>query len=243
VDAIELDVAVTRDNVVVVSHDPVLEGPLCVGPASQGARAVIRESTFDQVRQWDCGSVRHPDFPRQATVPGARVPSLDEVLRLAGTFRFNIEVKSFPEQPELAPAPADFARLVVALIRQHGVEARTIVQSFDFRVLHAVKELAPELALAALFEDDPSFQTVFHGDFVAITRSAGAEIVAPLHTLATEERVRRAHAAGIAVIPWTANSEADWERLARAGVDGIITDDPAALIAYRGSAPSLFGGI
>jgi glycerophosphoryl diester phosphodiesterase len=224
VDAIEMDVAVTRDNVVVVSHDPALEGPLCVGPASAGERAVIRESSFEQVRQWDCGSVRHPDFPCQVTVPGARIPSLDEVFRLAGTFRFNVEIKSFPEHPDLAPEPAEFARLVVESIRKHGVEARVIVQSFDFRVLHAVRKLAPEISLAALFEDDR--------DFLETAKEAAAAIVAPLHTLVTAEKARRAHAAGIGVIPWTANTEADWERLAGAGVDGIITDDPAGLIEY-----------
>jgi glycerophosphoryl diester phosphodiesterase len=226
VDAIEMDVAVTRDNVVVVSHDPVLEGPLLLGPVSKSgpARAVIRESTFEQVRQWDCGSVRHPDFPRQVAVPGARVPSLEEVFRLAGTFRFNVEIKSFPEHPDLAPVPAEFARLVVESIRKHGVEARVMVQSFDFRVLHEVKKLAPGIPLAALFEDDR--------DFLETAKEAAATIVGPLHTLVTEEKVIQLHTAGIGAMPWTANTEADWERLLKAGVHGIITDDPAGLIAY-----------
>jgi glycerophosphoryl diester phosphodiesterase len=226
VDAIEMDAAVTRDNVVVVSHDPVIEGPLCIRPGGEGnpPRAVIRESSFEQVQQWDCGSVRHPDFPHQMTVPGARVPALDEVFRLAGTFRFNVELKSFPERPDLAPAPAEFVRLVLELIRKHGVETRVIVQSFDFRILREMKRLAPEIPRAALFEDDR--------DFLEAAKEAAAEIVAPLHTLVTSEKVRRAHAAGIGVIPWTANTEADWERLAGAGVDGIITDDPAGLIEY-----------
>jgi glycerophosphoryl diester phosphodiesterase len=225
VDAIELDVAVTRDDVVVVSHDPVLEGPLCMGPMGvAGERAIIRETPFDEVRRWDCGSVRHPDFPRQVLVPGARIPSLDEVFRLAGGFRWNIEIKSFPEHPDLTPAPAEFARLVVESIRGNGVDARVMVQSFDFRVLHEVPKLLPEIPLGALFEED--------ADFVAITRSAKAGFVAPRHVFVTAAKVKQAHRAGLAVIPWTANEEPDWERLTIAGVDGIITDDPAALIAY-----------
>jgi len=229
VDAIELDVAVTRDNVVVVSHDPVLEGPLCTGPAKPtgpSARAVIRGSTFAELRQWDCGSVRHPDFAQQRTCPGARVPSLDEVFALAprGGFRFNVEIKSFPDRPDLAPEPDEFARLVWDAIRNRRQEERTIVQSFDVRVLRAMKRLAPEIALAALFEEDL--------DFVEAAQLAQAGTAAPEHRWVTTDKVRSAHAAGIRVVPWTANQPEDWERLADAEVDGIITDDPEALIAF-----------
>ncbi len=225
VDAIELDVAVSRDDVVVVSHDPVLEGPRGIGPTGvAGERAIIRETPFDEVRRWDCGSVRHPDFPRQVPVPGARIPSLDEVFQLPGEFRWNIEIKSFPSRPDLTPAPAEFARLVVESIRRNGVEARVMVQSFDFRVLHEVRKLLPEIPRGALIEED--------GDFVAIARSAGGGFVAPRHVFVTAAKVRQAHRAGLPVIPWTANEEPDWERLVLAQVDGIITDDPAGLIAY-----------
>src|SRR4249920_3499251 len=69
VDALEMDMAVTKDNVLVVSHDPVLEGPVCTGPA---AKAVIRELTLAQVREWDCGAKQNPAFPKQQAVPGTR---------------------------------------------------------------------------------------------------------------------------------------------------------------------------
>jgi glycerophosphoryl diester phosphodiesterase len=226
VDAIELDVAVTRDNVVVVSHDPVLEAPLFTRPSGPAARAVIRDATFAELRQWDCGSVRHPDFPRQQTCPGAHVPSLDEVFGLAprGGFKFNVEIKSFPDRPELAPEPEEFARLVWGAIRKHALEERVIVQSFDARVLRAMKRLAPGVALAALFEEDL--------DFVEAAQLAEAGTAAPEHQWVDAAKVRRAHAAGIRVIPWTANAPADWKRLSEAQVDGIITDDPEALIAF-----------
>jgi len=223
VDAIELDVAVTRDDVVVVAHDPVLAGPLCRGPVE---RAVIRESSFAEVCRWDCGSVRHPDFPRQQTSPGARVPSLDEVFALAprGVFHFNIEIKSHPDHPELAPEPQEFARLVLESIRKYTLDQRAIVQSFDFRVLHAMRKLAPEIPLAALFEDGR--------DFVEAAHEAQAGSVAPEHRWVTSAKVQRAHATGIRVVAWTANTPADWKRLQEARVDGIITDDPASLIDF-----------
>src|SRR5271157_2965147 len=104
VDALEMDMAVTKDNVIVISHDPILEPPVCSGPQP---RAVIHQLTLAEVREWDCGKVQNPHFPKQAPVPGTRMPTLDEVLSLAGrgTFEFNIETKSFPEKPEYTPSP------------------------------------------------------------------------------------------------------------------------------------------
>src|SRR5437588_2463292 len=117
VDAIELDMAVTRDNVIVVSHDPVLQAPVCNGPKP---KAAIRELTLAQVRQWDCGAVRNPAYPRQQLAPGTRIPTLDEVFALApkGRFQFNIETKIFEQQPELTPPPEEFVRMALALIRK-----------------------------------------------------------------------------------------------------------------------------
>jgi glycerophosphoryl diester phosphodiesterase len=224
VDALELDMAVTRDNVIVVSHDPVLEPPVCSGPRE---RAVIHELTLAEVKQWDCGAKQNPGFPKQQTVPGTRVPTLDEVFDLApkGTFLFNIETKSFPEHPELTPPPDEFARMVLDVVRKHHLEKRVILQSFDFRTLHAMKKLAPEIALAALYEGSAK-------DFTAIGTEAGAEIVSPLFALVTPAQVKAAHGAGLRVVTWTANRPEDWARLVDAGVDGIISDDPAALIAW-----------
>src|SRR5262245_19924990 len=92
VDALELDMAVTRDNIVVVSHDPYLEPPVCTGPS---AKAAIRELSLIEIKRWDCGAKRNPSFPNQQPVAGTRMPTLDEVFALAskGMFDFNIETK------------------------------------------------------------------------------------------------------------------------------------------------------
>jgi glycerophosphoryl diester phosphodiesterase len=224
VDVLELDMAVTKDNVIVVSHDPVLHGPVCTGPRPS---AIIHELTLAQVKQWDCGAVRNPHFPDQQTVPGTRMPTLDEVFALApqGDFQFNIETKISPDKPQYTPAPREFAQLVLDSIRKHHLEKRVILQSFDFRTLHAMKELAPEIRLSALTGNDPR-------DFTAIAKEAGAGIISPQYPLVTPEKTRAAHEAGLEVVPWTADTPAEWERLANAGVDAIISDDPAALIAW-----------
>src|SRR3954464_2883318 len=150
VDALELDMAVTKDGVVVVSHDPELRPPVCTGPRD---RAVIHTLTLAEVRQWDCGAKQNPLFKTQQPVPGTRIPTLDEVFDLApkGKFLFNIETKSFPQMPEVAPPPEEFAGLVLAIIRKHHLESRVVLQSFDFRTLHAMKKLAPEIKLSALY--------------------------------------------------------------------------------------------
>ena len=116
--------------------------------------------------------------------------------------------------------------MVLAKIRQYKLEKRVILQSFDFRTLVAMRELAPEIRLSALTETDQR-------PFADIAAEAGkAEIISPEYHLVTPEKVAAAHRAGLQVVPWTANTEADWARSVDAKVDGIISDDPASLIAY-----------
>jgi glycerophosphoryl diester phosphodiesterase len=225
VDALELDLWVTADNVLVVHHDPTINTAHCNGP---GGELTIRKLTLEQVKQWDCGAKRDPGFPKQELRPGARIPTLDEVLALAprGAFWFNIEMKSQPARPEMQPPAADYARLVAAAIRKHKLEQRVIIQSFDFTLLRALREEAPELRRSALYAGPAR-------DFVELAREAGnAPIVSPHYMLVTPERVRQAHDAGLQVVPWTANTAEIWDKLIEAGVDAIITDDPKSLLDY-----------
>jgi glycerophosphoryl diester phosphodiesterase len=224
-DVLELDMAVTKDNVIVVSHDPILEPPVCTGPR---AGAVIHELTLAEVKQWDCGAVQNPRFPQQKTVPGTRMPTLDEVFALApgNKVEFNIETKIFADKPQYTPGPREFAQLVLDVVRKHRLEKRVILQSFDFRTLRAMKELAPEIRLSALVEKDDR-------EFTDIARDAGgAGIVSAQFGLVTASKTAAAHSAGLQVVPWTANEPADWQRLVDAGADAIISDDPEALIEW-----------
>jgi len=188
VDAIEMDVVVSRDDVVMVSHDPTLKSGVLI-------RTLAAKETG--------------------------LPTLDDVFKLAGRreFIFNVEAKVSEH------TPANFAELVLDRIGEHGVKSRVIFQSFDFAILHRMNRLAPGITLAALWEGDAR-------SFVEIANGAGTGIIAPEYSPVTPERVREAHDAGLRVIPWTANTAEDWKRLIDAGVDGIITDDPAGLIGY-----------
>ncbi len=224
VDVLELDVAITKDNVPVVSHDPVINRKICQGPAGN---RVIRELTLAEVRRFDCGSLKNPDFPKQEPAPGTQIPTLDEVLDLAwmGEFGYNIEIKSNPAKPELSPPPSEFAAIVVKAIRKHKLARRVIIQSFDFRALHEVHKIAPEIRLSALFSRSGK-------DFVSIAREAGAGIVSPNYHLVTKAKIAAAHAAGLEVVPWTPNTPETWEKLIADGADAIITDYPVALLRY-----------
>jgi len=224
VDVLELDMAVTKDDVLVVSHDPLLNPEICRGP---GTPQAIRALTLSELRQWDCGALRHPKYPKQTPVPGTRIPTLDEVFALAshGKFEFNIETKIFADHPEYTPSPEKFVQLVLDCIRRHGLESRVILQSFDFRTLHAMKAIEPRIRLSALYENGPD-------SFVDVASRAGASIVSPEKDLVTPEKVKAAHSAGLQVVAWTANTRPAWDALVGASVDAIISDDPAALIAY-----------
>jgi len=222
-DYIELDLHATKDNVLVVAHDAHINETICQGP---GGERLIRKLTLAEVRQWDCGTKQNPGFPRQQPVPGAKIPTFDEVLGLApkGTFHYNIEIKMNPAKPEESPSPAEFARMTVDAIRRHKLEKRVQVQSFDFRPVKEVKAIAPELLLAALYAGPRK-------SLVEISKEAGGTpVVAPVYTMLDQALVDEAHQAGLKVVPWTANTEEAWLKLIGLGVDAIITDDPAALV-------------
>ncbi len=230
VDVLEMDMAVTRDNVIVLSHDPEMNPKYCSGPA--GLPRVIRQMTLAELRQWDCGSKVNPEFPKQQAVPGTRVPTLDEVFAAtkASPVEYNIETKIFASKPELTPSPEEFAKLFLAVVRKHQLEARVILQSFDPRTLVAMAQLEPRIRLSML---TPTSAADALKNWVAACREGGnARIISPNHFTVTKARVEEAHAAGLTVVPWTANEPAQWQKLIDAGVDAIITDDPAELIAY-----------
>ena len=161
----------------------------------------------------------HDELPRE-------IPGLDAVFELAhgNAIQFDVEAKIFPDDPELTPGPEEFAGLILHLIRRHGLENRVILLCFDPRMLRVMKKLEPSIRRSALFETPR--------DWMEVAREFEATCLGPEYRLVTPERVAQAHAAGLEVVPWTANNPEDWAKLAAAGVDGIISDDPAALLGW-----------
>lgn len=234
-DAIELDVVVTADDALLLHHDFEVNRNLCsFDDGSQPPEGmVIHEQTLATLQLLDCGSKPNAAFPRQQAVVGSRLVTLDQIFEHvaamphpgASEVFFLIDAKSSATRSEVAPAPDRFAELLLASIRDHGMQERSVVQAFDHRVIREVRAQGPEIHTAALVgKEDP--------DLVGITRAAEADIMAPPHDWVTSQQIEDLHATDVAVLPWTANGVQAWERLTAAGVDGIITDDPEALLDF-----------
>lgn len=231
VDVLEMDLAVTKDDILVVSHDPHMNPAFCTGPA--GSPTLIRKMTLAELQQWDCGAKANPAFPKQQVVPGTRVPTLQQVFDLVkakgAKVEFNIETKISPARPDQTPPPERFAEMVRDVVRANGLTSRVILQSFDFRTLHAMKRLEPSMRLSALY---PNSAKEAHRTLLDLAKESGAGIVSPQFKTVKADEVAAAHKAGLVIVPWTANTPAEWDPLIAAQVDAIISDDPAALIAY-----------
>jgi glycerophosphoryl diester phosphodiesterase len=234
VSTLELDTGITKDGVVVVHHDRRLNPDIARGPDGRWVEApapLIRELTFEELRRYDVGRLKPgskaaEEFPDQQPADGARVPALAELFDLVAkagntAVRFNIETKLTPQAPEETLAPEPFARAVIAEIRKAGLEARTSIQSFDWRTLQVVEREAPAIATVYLTgrrRDAGSQPKAVH--------AAGGRIWSPNFEEMDSASVVEARALGLQVIPWTVNEPAAIERALDLGLDGLITDYP-----------------
>ena len=253
VDTIELDVAMTADDVVVVTHDPALNPDItrtADGAWLTGRGPTVRSLRAADLARYDVGRLRPgstyaAEFPDQAPHDGARIPLLEDALRIDPTIRFNIELKTMPASPGLTVDGARLAAAVVTVADAAGATARVTVQSFDWRGPRHLRRTRPDVRVAWLTRaailpeartwwdgPDPSD----HGGSVARAVAAeGGPIWSPAHGDLTEQSLAEAHRLGLRVIPWTVNQAEDMRRLIGWGVDGLITDRPD--IARRIMAP------
>ncbi|MDH5211713.1 MAG: glycerophosphodiester phosphodiesterase [Betaproteobacteria bacterium] len=245
VTTLELDVGVTRDGVVVIHHDRRLNPDIARGPDGrwiEGPAPLLHALDYEALLRYDVGRLRPGSdyaarFPEQAPADGARIPRLAELfalVRKSGNtqVRFNIETKISPAAPAETPTPEAFARALVAEIRGAGMAARTTVQSFDWRTLHAVEREAPEIATVYLTgrRRGASQARAVH--------DAGGRIWSPNYEELDSAAMIEARALGLRVVPWTVNEPGFIERFLDLGVDGMITDYPErvrAELARRGA--------
>lgn len=255
VDTLELDVAVTADNGVVVTHDPRLNPDITrtAGGWLQGPGPAIRSLRLAELAAYDVGRIR-PDtayaaaFPAQVPHDGEHIPALAEVLGLGGSVRFNVELKTFPHQPDLTVDGATMAAMVAAMADTVGVTHRLIVQSFDWRGPRHLRQARPDIRLAWLtsavsLADAATWWGGPHpGDFGgSVPRAVAAEggpTWGPDYRDLTADGVAEAHALELLVVPWTVNHPDDMRRLLRWGVDGLITDRPDLAKGVLASAPA-----
>ncbi len=235
VTTLELDVVITRDGQVVVSHEPWMSASICLQPngskipPAEEKQFNIFNLTYQEVRAFDCGSAGHSQFPHQQSV-AAYKPLLHEVIAAVEDHiksytqyevDYNIEIKSHPSgDGRFHPAPDEFSNLVYGEISQYLPLERVIIQSFDLRVLQYWKKNFPQVRLALLVENRRSVEQNLKA--LGFTPS----IYSPHYKLLTRQAVQQIQSAGMQVIPWTVNEEADMRRLRMWGVNGIITDYP-----------------
>ena len=235
VNTLELDVAISKDNQVVVSHEPWLSFDICLTP--EGDRIPPGEEQkynlyhldYEEIKKYDCGSLGNPGFPDQKRVQ-VHKPLLTDVFRMAEKYckdemrneiYYNIEIKSNPEWDGMFhPDYQDFCDLVFTTIDAYVPWKRVIIQSFDFRVLQYFHQTYPTVRLSALEESE--------SDPEKVLESLGffPEIYSPYYKLLKPKKIEWLHDQGVNVIPWTVNEAKEMVELIEMGVDGIITDYP-----------------
>jgi glycerophosphoryl diester phosphodiesterase len=264
VTTLELDVGMTRDGQVVIAHDPRLNPELtrdANGAWIATPGPALQTLTLAELQRFDVGRLKPGTkyartFAGQHPADGERVPTLEALFQTvrqsAAPVRFNIETKLSPLAPELAPEPEAFARALLDVVQRHGMADRVTVQSFDWRTLRAVQQLAPALPIAALTARlasidnlaDPRWTAGLrlqdHGGSVPrLVKALGAGTWSPFHGELTAAQLAEARALGLTVIPWTVNEPEAIDRLVGWGVDGLISDHPLRVrevMARRGMA-------
>jgi glycerophosphoryl diester phosphodiesterase len=258
VTTLELDIGLTADGVVVISHDTSLN-PDHTRDANGNwlapkSGASIRSLTLAQLQTYDVGRLNpSSDYGKQFALQqprdGERIPTLAALFAQvqarganAATVRFNIETKIDPNKPDETAAPEPMVRALLAEIDKAGMGSRVTVQSFDWRTLALVGRLAPQLPRAYLSTartlkdsrwtaglDAAGFSSVPQLVKAAAGKTTGPLIWSPAYGDLTPAVIKEAQGLGMKVLPWTVNQRADMLRLMDWGSDGLITDYPDVL--------------
>lgn len=242
VTTIELDVVITKDKQVVVSHEPWMSASICLDSsgnplsAKQEKKYNIYQLKYEQVKQFDCGSQGNKNFPQQEKIQISK-PLLSDVITAVEyhiksyasyEVDYNIEIKSSAEgDKKFHPPVEEYSDLVYNLVDEYIPLERIVIQSFDFRVLKYWHTKYPHIRLAALVENTRSIES----NLAAL--GFKPSIYSPYFKLLSREKVSYIHAQKIRVIPWTVNEVSDMLSLKGMGVDGFITDYPNRAKKYK----------
>ena len=242
VHTLELDVVISRDSQVVVSHEPWLSSIICLdpegNPVEEGSeeRWNLYQMDYADIARCDCGSRPHPRFPEQKLQSTVKPLLKDVIARVEAhvaqkglaPVRYNIETKSDPRGDHVYhPEPETFTRLLVDQIQAAGIASRTTIQSFDPRTLVVARRLAPDMALVLLLE------SVDEREAKMAELGFSPAVLSPAFEGVDEALVAWCHGQNMKLIPWTVNDTADMRRLMAMGVDGIITDYPDRLLGLK----------
>lgn len=204
-DIVEFDLHLTSDGHAVVLHDDTVD-------RTTDGSGEVRDMTLDEVRSLDAGSW----FGDAWT--GTRIPTAAEALTpFLGTGATALmEFKGVWRAADLEP--------VIALISDWGLNSQVVVASFEARTMLALAQTAEHLQRALTIRSLPAAP-------VGLVNAYGVSLViTSMRSIELSPRiVPQLRAAGITVIVYTLNTPTTWEEARRAGVDGIVTDDPRGL--------------
>ncbi|SMD34733.1 glycerophosphoryl diester phosphodiesterase [Reichenbachiella faecimaris] len=241
VTTLELDLAVTKDKELLVSHDPFMSHKFSTTPEGvpiekhEELAYNIYKMSYEEIKTYDVGSRFQKQFPDQELMK-LHKPLLKELIvavnrhleeKQLSPVRYNIEIKSEPIGDSIYhPAPAEYSQLVYDFISKEMDTTMLNVQSFDFRILQYFHDHYPDVKLAVLVENAlPIEENLANLGFTP-------EIYSCYYHLLDAEKVAWLQSQGMQVIPWTVNEKEDIQRILDWGVDGIISDYPNRVLEF-----------
>lgn len=236
VTTLEMDVVITKDKQVVLSHDAYLNHLFSLTPEGKEftkedeRNYILYQMDYAQIRQFDVGSKGNPGFPRQQRIKTYKPLLRDLIDSVEGYAllknpqlpRYNIETKSVEgHDGEWQPAPEEFVDLLVAVLKEKKITDRVVIQSFDKRTLQVLHKKYPGIKTAYLVGEDKQGL-----DSSLTSLGFTPFIYSPHYKLVNAQLVQSCKEKGLKLIPWTPNTSAEIAQLKALGVDGIITDYP-----------------
>jgi glycerophosphoryl diester phosphodiesterase len=235
VTTLEMDVVVSSDSVLLLSHEPFLSSEICLD--QEGNRIHPEEESsfnlykmkYTEIQNYDCGSLAQSRFLEQIASKLSK-PRLSDVISNSEAFArykgrklpfYSIEIKSTPGGDGIFhPIPGEFVELLMKTVSSFDLKERLIIQSFDLRVLEYLHEKYPEVKTAYLVEESAGLSK----DLEMLTFKP--TVYSPYFEFVDESMIMECHERGIKIIPWTVNDLSIANKLLRTGVDGLITDYP-----------------
>lgn len=239
VDALELDVTISADQQVVVSHEPFMASHYMLDPAGKTIPKGkqhdynLYRMSYDSIRKFDGGTKWNKKFPRQKKVSTYK-PLLAEVIdSVEGFTRKNsltpitymIELKSSPDSyGRFQPYPQEFADLVMEVISNKKIENRTVIKSFDPNIINQVWVNYPQVAISFLVSKKGIEKNLSRLSFTPDIYSPRYKLVRNQHFVDSVKHLN------MQLIPWTVNKRRHIKKMLNYGVDGIITDRPERVL-------------
>lgn len=236
VTTLEMDMQVTKDGQVIVSHDATFNSGFTTTPEgdtltpAESKKRILYTMTYDSIKKYDVGKKFYAAVPRQKKMAVVK-PLLKDLLEATEAaakkkgipIRYNIEIKSGEKGEGITTPPyKEFTDLAMKAILPFNIGERMVIQCFDTRVLRYMHEKYPQVQTSFLTGDKEKDKLEDLLKRIGYT----PEYYSPNYKTVTPELIKDCHQRNIKIVPWTVDDIATIKKLADMGVDGIITDYP-----------------